>query len=137
MEIDSITNVDNKIYICYKCRQIFYQLENLKNHNRKCNIETTQKKYKIVKYCLLCQKSYTSPYGLRKHIKAIHQGIKNFYCVICSKTFSDKSNIMRHIKFDHFKWFDYKCCCCNRLFKTASLFRNHIEKVHKIYTFLN
>lgn len=48
-----------------------------------------------------CKSTFTSKYGLNRHISSQHQKIKQFKCNFCTQQFSQKVNKERHEKTVH------------------------------------
>ena len=53
--------------------------------------------------CHTCERVFHNNGNLMKHIKVVHDQIRNFKCQTCSRLFSQKNNMMDHIKRVHKK----------------------------------
>ena len=51
--------------------------------------------------CQSCDKSYTRVQILRRHIKNVHEGIKEYSCQSCDKSYTQSHNLKNHIKKVH------------------------------------
>ena len=80
--------------------------------------------------CETCQKSFSQKCSLNRHIKTVHDKIKDFECQICIKRFSTKTDLTRHIKTVHDKVRDFECHICNKTYSQKYNLENHIKIVH-------
>ena len=53
------------------------------------------------KKCDSCGKPFTKSGDLKKHIKTIHEGQRNYKCDFCGKSFTQSGRLKRHIKALH------------------------------------
>ena len=51
--------------------------------------------------CDLCNKNFSSPSKLRRHVRIVHEKIKPFNCQECGKNFGQKVNLIGHIQSRH------------------------------------
>ena len=86
----------------------------------------SKKKHK----CELCE--YKANYSsiLQRHIKQVHDKIKDFHCDKCDKSFSVKSTLQRHIKIVHDKIKDFHCDKCDYSCYSNCDLQKHIKQVH-------
>ncbi|KAF4521394.1 hypothetical protein B566_EDAN018152 [Ephemera danica] len=70
-------------------------------------------------YCTLCSNSYSSIYGLKKHITFIHDQKFSMpmSCDMCRKMYKNKRSLMEHIRNSHTKDMSCHCRFCNAKFK--------------------
>ena len=80
--------------------------------------------------CDLCDYTCSDKYHLPQHIKAVHDKIRNIKCELCSHEFSCSSNLNQHIKQVHDKIRDFKCGNCDYTCFTTSHLNQHIKTVH-------
>ena len=103
---------------------------------------------------ITCSKTFYSPKGIRKHVKVVHEGIKDFNCDQCEKAFSKRIDLERHLSTTHnnteeeidYDLFDnpfvdkrkpnddvqtYKCDLCNKIFNNSSKLSKHIIIMHE------
>ena len=64
-------------------------------------------------YCDQCEKSYTIQPDLNRHIRTIHDGIKDYKCTQCDYACGDRGNLTKHIKQIHDKIRDVLCSKCD------------------------
>ena len=94
----------------------------LKSHIRKIHEES--------KHCTQCGKDFSTAQGLKRHIKCVHEGQRNFKCDSCGKSFTQSENLMKHIKTVHEGQKDHECEFCEKKFSTTSCLTSHIKIIH-------
>ena len=47
--------------------------------------------------CDFCDKTFSRPDNVTRHIKAVHEGKKPFPCEECDKTFAEKRSLNHHM----------------------------------------
>ena len=80
--------------------------------------------------CASCEEIFTHSSYLKKHIRTVHKGHKDFKCEICQKVFTSNGSLKNHIKMIHEGRKDYKCEICEKEFSTAEFLKNHAKKFH-------
>ena len=68
--------------------------------------------------------------GLDKHIKQVHNKMKDYQCEQCSYVCSQKEDIDKHIKQVHSKIKDYQCEQCSYACSIKDDLDKHIRQVH-------
>ena len=81
--------------------------------------------------CLFCDKSFFHRGHLKDHIKCVHEKIKDHACQFCDKSFGLKSDLQKHIKRIHEKIKVHKCQFCDKSFAQENILNRHIQGVHK------
>ena len=73
-----------------------------------------------------CNKNYSNPFNLKRHIESFHHGIKKFFCEICNKGLSSKQNLREHLNI-HQGTKPYKCTYkgCKNAYRQASQLTLH------------
>ena len=81
--------------------------------------------------CPICKENIVEVY-LKKHIRTIHEGIKDelHKCEHCGKEYTHKLRLRIHIKHKHENVRDEKCDQCGKLFFCKETLRRHIGNVH-------
>lgn len=74
--------------------------------------------------CQLCQKSFTTYYGLQKHSDLHENG---YLCKFCKKEFAVKSDMSNHIFADHKEDQKHACDHCDKSFTQKSSLKEHIR----------
>ena len=99
-------------------------------HPQKVRTETIQnvvleKTFKKSFKCELCEKSYTSNWGLKQHISNIHSGglEKRYKCEKCNKSFHNNFYLNHHQQ-SHTGKLLYSCQICGQKFS----YRNNLKK---------
>ncbi len=80
--------------------------------------------------CDKCNKVFTAKSDLKRHIKHVHDKIKDIKCDKCEYTCSNITNLKRHIKSIHDKIKDIKCDKCGFVFSTNENLKQHIKQFH-------
>ena len=99
----------------------------------------------ITHQCTVCSRKLSTARCLRKHINAIHKGIR-FQCPTCPISFSSRYSAVRHlekihhyskakindVKFDELAPDDpkYDCEKCHRKFLSSEMLTDHMRRVH-------
>jgi KRAB domain-containing zinc finger protein len=80
--------------------------------------------------CDKCNKVFTVNGHLKRHIKSIHDKIKNIKCDKCEYLCSTNECLKRHTKTVHDKIKDMKCDKCDYICSTNGHLKRHIKMVH-------
>merc|ERR1712150_411929 len=89
---------------------------------------------------LACNKcSYVSKErgNLDRHVRLVHNGIKDFTCAYCGKVFGLKQYLNNHIIRLHEKVKKHKCGVCGKSFGIKDDVKKHARKVHGFGIFCN
>ena len=95
----------------------------------------------------ICDKTFSQPIGLRKHVESLHEGIR-YNCSKCDKSFTQKGQLNAHIKAVHEeknpedlvndqikkekkKIKSLKCLLCDKMFSKSHHLKVHTESVHE------
>ena len=104
------------------------------------NLEHSSNKQIHENKCEQCGKVFAFRNSLIKHIKVIHEGLKNYVCQICNKAFSHKNHLKGHIEAIHEGKegvYNYKCKYCERGFMRSSGLTMHVKNSHNtVFLFL-
>ena len=95
--IDSC-NSDNKIHFLSSTNQ---EVLTVNENNIKQVLANSVKKSSPTVSCDLCNKNFSSPSKLRRHVRIVHEKIKPFNCQECGKNFGQKVNLIGHIQSRH------------------------------------
>jgi hypothetical protein len=93
------------------------------------HIKMVHDKIKDLK-CSICDYMTCKNSNLKHHIKAIHDKIKDFECVICPYKCSQNITLQQHIKQVHDKIKDFECIKCPYMTSKNSNLKTHIKQVH-------
>ena len=75
--------------------------------------------------CEACGKSFAQAEHLKSHIKAVHEGVKNYKCKTCDTAFATNQNLKLHIE-KCFQERKYKCLC-GKKFRTRQNLGEHLQ----------
>jgi hypothetical protein len=109
---------------CYKLLKFFKIRGNTGQLYKTCM--TCLEKYK----CPDCDFTCSSNSDLKRHIKQVHDQIKDFNCPDCDYTCSTNYDLKRHIKQVHDQIKDINCPDCDFTCSTNSCLKRHIKQVH-------
>ena len=111
-----------EMYKCssFSCEKQFKSIAYLKMHIRRVHDSSTNEQIE----CELC--GYTVKHH-KKHMKTVHNEMRNVKCEICSKTISCIGNLKIHMA-THEK--RHKCDSCEEAFSNPTLLRHHFNKFH-------
>ena len=107
----------------HMCRKSFMCKSDKKKYSTIRKVHKIQKKK-----CNQCGKSYDKR-NLQRHINQVHEGLK-YKCELCQKMFSEPANLKRHIMCVHDKQKPYRCSVCNKAFGQKSDMEIHTDTVH-------
>ena len=79
--------------------------------------------------CEYCGKVYCRKYVLKIHMRT-HTGFKPLRCKVCDKSFSDPSNMKKHVKLHETDDTVHRCRHCGRNFVRYRGLLNHIKSKH-------
>ena len=79
--------------------------------------------------CEYCRKELTSSHGLKSHIESIHMGIKH-KCPHCENDYSTQQALKKHVQTTHSQDTCYICNQCGKSFPTSGRLENH-KYVHE------
>ena len=81
--------------------------------------------------CPICKAIFDKG-GLKRHLKTVHEGIKDHKCEHCEKAFSELHHLRTHMEMVHDIMFEPtlqpKCSKCGKTFKYEAVLRKHTEK---------
>jgi len=80
--------------------------------------------------CEKCDYKFYDISSLKRHIKSIHDKVKDFFCENCDYKCSLNGNLQLHIKKVHLKIKDFFCENCDFKCSTSSHLKRHIKNVH-------
>ena len=109
----------NSNYICYYCDISFQNENNLTEHGLEKHV------------CDICCKKFKQTSHLRRHIKDVHEKIKDFMCDYCSKRFKNNAAVKRHQEDVHTQNKKWLCDQCNKRFSSKQTLQNHNRQFHK------
>ena len=140
--LEVISDINKQYQKCHICEKFF---ENLEMHfaasHIKEEIGETSKVQTIYtenfedtpdsKMCRFCRKFFNRKRDLKRHIKTVHEGIKDHHCSFCEKSFSRADRLNSHVKLVHEGMKDHVCSHCKNWFTTAQSLKIHVKAVHE------
>ena len=114
---------------CKFCMQNWYKLypTNKKEFNKKKHEEDYY--YRCV--CPHCDKIFSEPYLVRKHIEYVHEKNTSYNCDECNRSFQSKQAKEYHQSVYHSdKTLAEKCKVCKKSFPSKVSLENHAKYVH-------
>ena len=88
------------------------------------NIEKTFK-------CDQCEYKSKNKGDLKKHVKIVHDQIKDIKCEKCDYICSTITNLKQHIKQIHDRIKDVNCDICEYVCSTNSILKQHVKQKHE------
>ena len=70
--------------------------------------------------------------NLTRHVRAVHEKLKDYQCVLCHLFFSQTHNLDRHIAALHDKIRNFVCEVCRKTFTRLNSLHRHEKKQHLI-----
>ena len=141
--------VDSQLFKCRECRKEFRASNAAYEHIRLYHMNLYEKvdpskvyvprrlklpanlhpKGTSSNLCQECGQSFSSKHKMERHIKTIHQDIKDFPCDYCTKEFTSSHGLKGHIETIHMG-IKLKCPDCENEYSTPKALKNHIEATH-------
>ncbi|XP_017040078.2 zinc finger protein 184 [Drosophila ficusphila] len=107
---------------CNQCGLCFSAVNQLHAHYR----THLPPKVKPDNSCPHCEKRFTTPGTLKRHIDAVHKQIKPYICDICGKSFNYVTGLKDH-KLVHTEECPFECSVCQRRFKNKARLNIHLD----------
>lgn len=121
---------ENEIIKCSSCKTKYYEHEYEKNRfgvrYKSCN--RCRNKHKCIYEG--CDYATAHKGHLTRHIKSIHDRIKDCECPDCDYVCSQKTNLSHHIKSVHDKIKDIQCPECDYVCSWKGDLNKHIKAIH-------
>ena len=82
--------------------------------------------------CEQCDTSYSDSQSLRRHVRTKHENGNEANCDLCGKGFPENYAMLRHKKTVHFKTRLVDCDLCSKTFSEPYTLKRHLKTVHKV-----
>ncbi|XP_062561045.1 zinc finger protein 558-like [Armigeres subalbatus] len=112
-----------KQYTCHICGAKKTTPTELKIH---VNRHTREKKYP----CGLCDAVFLSTGNKSRHVRLVHQGIKNFKCTYCDRAFGKAETLKHHVMI-HTGEKPHECQLCGKRFIQLVALQTHMKTHNK------
>ncbi len=83
-----------------------------------------------VRTCPQCKRVFSSKANMQNHVRAVHDGVRDYECPECGKAFTRPSHMLRHIRGVHQDARDFACDRCTSAFAEMDTLREHVRTVH-------
>lgn len=107
---------------CSECDRYFSP----KQYNSHMDVHTRRHE------CKVCLKCFSTNNNLKRHIKDVHDKLKQYECIICKNTFAQKTGLISHLEFIHTDEYNFTCNACGRSYKTKEMLRRHEIVKHSL-----
>ena len=130
-------NSVNRNEVCQICGLEFENKAALKIHNssvhQEGNKDDTNKDCgrKDEFKCNICEYKSGRKSTLKRHIKTVHEGIKDFKCSICEYKTGIKTDLKKHIESVHERIKPFQCSTCDYKTGIKKDLKRHVESVHE------
>lgn len=112
------------------CKESFHSWDEMMYHVTTYHEKGIKKTFE----CHSCEKPFPTKHRIRRHIRSVHIGLKQFKCPnrSCSKSFSQKGHLKQHIDSVHSGLKPFECPnrSCSKKFSNKSNLKRHIASVH-------
>lgn len=117
------TNYDDTVVLCSICGKTWKKSYLWRHRKYAHGIEIE---------CYFCDKSFSQPAMLNRHVSTVHLKQNQIDCGECDKVFCNSMSLNRHLKEKHSatKGRDFTCKVCNRSFSRRTTLATHIDIMH-------
>lgn len=115
-------------YSCETCGSGFMRMSSLQSHLRlhrglKSRDMPLDKHFR----CQHCEKPFRRMCEVKKHINAVHLGLRPYVCEMCTASFTTKEGLQRHFR-NHSGEKPYRCEHCGKGFGEPLYLRLHMQR---------
>lgn len=136
-QVDTIDDMDIEILnrakieisgnVVYHCDTCGKNIITKRGYVRHVRIHTGERPFT----CHVCGKQYRSSTDLMRHLRCVHDGIKNYQCDVCGRCFANKGTRNDHRRI-HTGERPYICHTCGKAFPTPNSIYVH-RRIHTDY----
>jgi KRAB domain-containing zinc finger protein len=106
----------------FECKECDYGCDDQRNFNRHVD------NHNGVRYpCLLCDFEATQAGALKRHVRNMHDKVKDFPCDECEKEFAQNAQLTIHHDYEH-KKLHWVCSSCGKGFSKKGHCKAHIKR---------
>ena len=92
------------------------------------------KEFKHKFYCEPCSQGFRYQWSYDKHIRSVHEGLREHQCADCGKFFQSASVLNKHMKTQHYPVAKcIPCSKCDKQFRSINALHNHLRTVHELF----
>ena len=130
------TNPDEKKFHCDLCKKSFHRQSQLRTHVKTKHEEKSESEKAKVKKpvekteCPICKAIFDKTH-LKRHLRTVHEGIRDYKCEHCGKEFTEKKGLVCHTKRVHDNIRDEQCKHCGKCFFSKECLYRHIKNIHE------
>lgn len=128
-----VHELHEKVLRCEQCSYTCSALKYLTRHIKGVHEQKTKKDL-TDHACSHCEKVFRDGYNLARHIKTVHEQIREFSCEICQKEFAASKNLQYHILNAHTELHVqeklFHCQDCSSSFASQGKLNEHMKNVH-------
>ena len=81
--------------------------------------------------CEFCQKTFKERGVMERHVKYVHENIRDFKCPYCIKEFKGRGNLNIHVRTVHEGIKPHKCPVCQVAYVDKRAMQRHVDSVHR------
>ena len=100
-----------------------------KNHVKSKHEEKSESGLAGKTECPIC-KAIFRKYQLKRHLKQVHDGKKDYKCEYCGNEYFENKRLNGHIKREHDNVRNEKCVQCGKLYFTKEVLHKHVKNIH-------
>jgi len=104
------------------------EIEETETKNKKPKVEQPEDIQK--RTCPQCKKVYSTPAGMRRHVRGKHEGKYKKWCKECERFFYDAGSYSKHVNEVHKQILRQKCPECKKTYACKATLDRHLEIVH-------
>ena len=122
-----VIHMNQQDYPCNQCKKSFALKRYLEKHIKEVHGDN-------VYICEICSSAFSTTSGMKSHVKKFHEGDKSdmVICTQCGKSMTS-NYLNRHMRIVHEGIKDVKCNICGKLFTEASKLKLHISSGKELY----
>jgi KRAB domain-containing zinc finger protein len=81
--------------------------------------------------CVICEKQFTRNSQVYRHMRVVHEKVRDFNCEKCAQSFTCKRDLTKHFETVHLKLRPFQCAECNKGFYLMTKLLVHVKLVHE------
>lgn len=80
--------------------------------------------------CPICARTFRETSARNKHVRSVHQKIRDYACQTCGQRFAEKSNLRKHVQARHRDERPHACKQCPKRFHFTDGLARHVRNCH-------